>query len=109
MTTAALHGHTCAILLFEEPGGEIESLSLLQGVLRVDGGEVMLTLDDGGDPVRIPPHLVGSIERVTDELRECLEDIASAYWLRAYYDGRLNRRSIDLTGVLARCAASPEE
>ena len=34
---AALDGQTCAVLLFEEPGGEVESLSLVQEVLRVDG------------------------------------------------------------------------
>lgn len=105
--TAAVDGQTCAILLFEEPGGEIESLSLVEGVLRVAGDVVDLLPAQGGEPVRIPPHLVPAVERLTDDHRECLADVTSAYWLRAYFDGRLSQTSFDLTAVLAQCPRPP--
>ena len=107
-STAALDGQTCAILLFEEPGGEIESLSLVQGVLRVAGGAVVDLLPaEGGEPVRVPPHLVPAVERLTDDHRECLADVTSTYWLRAFFDGRLSRTSFDLGAVLAQCPPPP--
>ena len=102
-----LHDQTCAILLFEEPGGEIESLSLVEGVLRVDGGTVELLTESGGAPVRVPPRLVDAIELMTDDHRECLADITSTYWLRAFYDGRLGRKPFDLGAVLAKCSGPP--
>ncbi len=108
--TALLHGKTCAILLFEEPDGAIESLSLVQGVLRAvdssgDGNPaaVWLLPDAGGDPVPVPPHLAAAIRPTPPELRESLTDVVSAMWLAAYFDGRLDPRSIDLAAVLARC------
>ena len=103
----ALHDQTCAILLFEEPGGEIESLSLVEGVLRVDGDVVMLLPATGGDPVRVPPRLVGAIERMTDDQHESLADITSTYWLRAFFDGRLSEQPFDLSAILARCSGPP--
>ena len=106
-STAGLDGQTCAVLLFEEPGGEIESLSLVQGVLRVSAGGVDLLPAQGGEPVRIPPHLVAAVERLTDDHRDCLADITSTYWLRAYFDGRLDPTSIDLGAVLAQCPTPP--
>ncbi len=106
-TPADLHGQTCAVLLFEEPGGEIESLSVVQGIMQVNGDAVLLLPQDGGEPVRIAPHLLGAIELMTEDHRECLEDIASAYWLRAFYDGRLGPGSFDLSDVLAKCSGPP--
>lgn len=103
----ALHGQTCAILLFEEPDGEIESLSLVQGVLQVSGDAVLLLPALGGTQVRISPHLVPAIEPMTDDHRACLADITSTYWLRAFFNGRLTPASIDLTAVLAKCSGPP--
>ena len=104
---ADLHGQTCAVLLFEEPGGEIESLSLVEGTLEVSGDAVTLLPDAGGDPVRVPPHLVPAIEPLTDDHREALADITSTYWLRAFFDGRLGPEKFDLSTVLAQCSAPP--
>lgn len=106
-STAALHGQTCAILLFEEPGGEIESLSLVEGILEVSDAAVMLVPDAVGDPVRVPPHLVPAIERLTDDHREALADITSTFWLRAFFDGRLGPGKFDLSTVLAQCSGPP--
>ena len=105
--TARLHGQTCAILLFEEPGGDIESLSLVEGVLRVDGDAVTLLPASGGEAVRVPQHLVSGIEPLTEDHRACLSDVTSTFWLRAFFDGRLSPTSIDLTAVLARCSGPP--
>jgi hypothetical protein len=105
--TAPLHGQTCAILLFEEPGGEIESLSLVEGVLEVNGDAVMLLPVSGGEAVRVPQHLVAGIVPLTEDHRACLADITSTFWLRAFFDGRLSPTSIDLTAVLAQCSGPP--
>ena len=108
-STAALDGQSCAVLLFEEPGGEIESLSLVEGVLQVRGDAVTLLPSLGGEPVRLPPHLVAAIEPLTDDHRECLADITSTYWLRAFFDGRLSATPFDLSDVLARCSSPPSD
>ena len=102
-----LHDQTCAILLFEEPGGEIESLSLVEGVLRVQGHDVVLLTASGGEPVCIPRRLVDAIELMSDDQHECLADITSTYWLRAFYDGRLGEKPFDLGAVLAKCSGPP--
>jgi hypothetical protein len=101
-----LHGKTCTVVLFEQPGGKLRSLGLVEGTLRVSGGAVWLVSPEGGSPLRIPPHLVDDIEPVTDEHRGYIEEIASEYCLRAFYDGRLKQKSIDLDAVLA-ASSSP--
>ena len=109
-TPADLQGQTCAVLLFEEPGGEIESLSLVEGTLEVSGGTdaaVTLRPHAGGDAVRVPPHLVPAIEPLTDDHREALADITSTYWLRAFFDGRLGPKPFDLSTILAQCSGPP--
>ena len=106
-STAHLHGQTCTILLFEEPGGEIESLSLVEGVLAVEGDAIVLRPASGGEAVRVPQRLVAGIEPMTEDHRACLSDITSTFWLRAFFDGRLSPASIDLTAVLAQCAGPP--
>lgn len=97
----ALHGKTCTLLLFEQPGGEIEALFLLDGTIAVTGMAVSLVPLEAGDVVRIPPHLIDDIEPVSEEHRACIEDIKSEYCLRAFYDGRLGDPIVDLSLVLA--------
>ena len=98
-----LHGKTFTVVLFEQQKGEIRSLSMIEGLLDMSGDDAVFLLPrDGGHPVRIPHHLVEDIEPVTDEHRDCIEEIASEYCLRAFYDGRLKRGSIDLDAVLAK-------
>src|SRR5687767_7110398 len=97
-----LHGKTCTLVLFEQPGGEIESLSLVEGLLDMSTDQALLLPQEGGNAVRIPARLVDDIEPVTDEHRECIEEIVSEYCLRAFYEGRLKRGSIDLDAVLAK-------
>jgi hypothetical protein len=98
-----LHGKSCTLILFEEPDGELGSLCTLDGVLDFSAdGVVFLLPDEGPEAVRIPPHLVELIEPVTDEHRECLDGLASAYCLRAFYNGLLNESPIDLDAVLAK-------
>ncbi|HZN66338.1 MAG TPA: hypothetical protein VFB66_13700 [Tepidisphaeraceae bacterium] len=96
------HGKTCTIVLFEQPGGEIRTLFLVEGVLDTSGDVVFLLPQEGSYAVRIPAHLVEDIEPVTDEHRECIEGLASEYCLRAFYDGRVKRGRIDLDAILAK-------
>jgi hypothetical protein len=102
-----LNGESCTIVLFEEPGGEIESLALIDGTLDVCGPRVGL-LPAGGDPTPIPPHLVDAIEPVSEELRDVLEDLTGTLCLRAFYPRRLPE-PLDLTAVLEACAGPPME
>ena len=68
-------------------------------------------LHDEGRLVQIPAHLAESIEVVTDELRECMEELesASAYCLRAFYDGRLPHDEVWLDAILRECVGPPTE
>jgi hypothetical protein len=103
-----LHGKTCTLVLFEQPGGEIRALHVTSGTLDVGGDGVRLLPEGGGDPVRLPPHLVEDVEPVTDEHRACVDEITGDYCLRAFYDGRLPRRGpIDLHALLARSSGPP--
>ena len=85
-----------------------------QGILLVDGtldctGEVPVLLPfDGSDPIRIPEHLMDLIETVTDEHRECLEELTTPYCLRASYDGRLDEHDVDIDAVLAHSSGDLE-
>ncbi len=97
-----LHGKTCTLVLFELPGGEIKSLHWMEGLLEMRGSTVFLLDKEGGGATRIPPHLVDDIELVTDEHRECMEEIVSEYCLRAFYNGKLKGRTLDIDTVLAK-------
>jgi hypothetical protein len=103
--SATLHGQACTIAVFVEPAGELEALVLVKGTLDCTGDVPTLLPQDGGDVVRIPEHLMDLIETVTGEHRECLEDLKTPYWLRAFYDGRLHEGPVDLTAVLVSCSS----
>jgi hypothetical protein len=96
-------------VLFVEPGGELESLVLLVGTLDCTGEVATLLPDEGGEVVRIPEHLMDLIETVTDEHRECLEDLHKPYCLRAFYDGGLDEDHVDINAVLKECSGESRD
>jgi hypothetical protein len=102
-------GQGCMLVLFEEPGGEIASIFLLEGVLAFGSDGTVTLVNEEGGALPIPAHLADAIEEVTDEHRECIEDLAEIpYCLRASYDGRLNKKLIaDLESVLRKCSGPP--
>lgn len=102
-----LHGQRCTIVLFVQPGGELESLMILAGTLDCTGEAPTLQPDEGGETVRIPEHLIDLIEPVTDEHREILEDITTPYCLIVFYNGRLEGENVDVNALLDQCAGEP--
>lgn len=102
-----LHGQRCTIVLFVQPGGELESMMILSGALDCTGDAPTLQPDEGGETVRIPGHLIDHLEPVTDEHREILEDLTTPYCLIVFYNGRLEGENIDVNAVLEQCDVEP--
>ena len=58
------NGKSCMLVLFEQPGGEIRSLVLLEGVLSFGpGGSVSIVHEGGALP--IPANLADAIEALS--------------------------------------------